>query len=154
MHKHWQGRTVAHRAGTVVFVRCGAFSWDLARRREHLRGYRKLVKLEKLQSIFCTIQSCQASGFHGASEQKKTRVLVLYVIKKHIMSANLQQELVFRPEFRTQCIYILTYDKHKYICSPSPLQVPPHFCSLTRYKMPPFPPTFLDGNGCHCCSNR
>ena len=111
MRKHWQGRTVAHRAGTVVFVRCGAFSWDLAERREHLRGYWKLVKPEKLQSIFRTIQSCQAGGSHGASEQKKTRVLVLYVIKKHITSANLQQEHVFKPEFRTQCIYILTYDK-------------------------------------------
>jgi hypothetical protein len=42
----------------------------LAGRREHLGGYRKLVKPEKLQSVFRTIQSRQAGGSRGASEQK------------------------------------------------------------------------------------
>ena len=47
-----------------------AFSYDLARRSQHLRGYRKLVKPENLQYDFHTIQSRQAN--------KKTRHLSVW----------------------------------------------------------------------------
>src|ERR1700733_13701580 len=38
------------RGGTVVLGPCRAFCYDLAGRRESLRGYRKLVEPENLQS--------------------------------------------------------------------------------------------------------